>query len=155
MFLTPRTRPGNGGGQPGDCSGNPLYSHPPCKRHCCLWRVCRIDTTLYCLHMGVFNICVTALVYQYSVTCYVLCFLWTPGRVAAASAKANGDLNKHCQRNRNSFDYGLSLIFICTVPVKSLDTPTHSRVVLYFYYFLYGRIIVKTSKLGNNTCGIM
>ena len=33
-----------------------------------------------------------------------------------------------------------------TVPVKSLDTPTHSRVFLYFYYFLHCRIIVKTSK---------
>ena len=33
------------------------------------------------------------------------------------------------------------------VPVKSLDTPTHSRVFLYFKYFLHCRIIVKTSKL--------
>ena len=32
------------------------------------------------------------------------------------------------------------------VPVKSLDTPTHSRVFLYFDYFLHCRIIVKTSK---------
>ena len=30
-------------------------------------------------------------------------------------------------------------------------TPTHSRVFLYFYYFLHCRIIVKTSKLWNNT----
>uniref|UniRef100_A0A4W5PWM1 Fibroblast growth factor 11a n=1 Tax=Hucho hucho TaxID=62062 RepID=A0A4W5PWM1_9TELE len=35
---------------------------------------------------------------------------------------------------------------IHTVPVKSLDTPTHSRV-LYLYYFLHCRTIVKTSKL--------
>ena len=26
---------------------------------------------------------------------------------------------------------------ICTVPVKSLDTPTKSRVFLYFYYVLH------------------
>uniref|UniRef100_A0A8C7NZY0 EF-hand domain-containing protein n=1 Tax=Oncorhynchus mykiss TaxID=8022 RepID=A0A8C7NZY0_ONCMY len=37
-----------------------------------------------------------------------------------------------------------------TVPVKSLDTPTHSRVFLYFYYFLHCRIIVKTSKIWNH-----
>ena len=41
-----------------------------------------------------------------------------------------------------------------TVPVKSWDTPTHSRVFLYLYYFLHCRIIVKTSKLWNNTYGI-
>ena len=34
-----------------------------------------------------------------------------------------------------------------TVPVKSLDTPTHSGVVLYFDYFLHCRITVKTSTL--------
>lgn len=34
-----------------------------------------------------------------------------------------------------------------TVPVKNLDTPTHSRVFLYFYSFLHCRIIVNTSKL--------
>ena len=45
-------------------------------------------------------------------------------------------------------------IYICS-PVKSLDTPTHSRVFLYVYYFLHCRIIVKTSKLLNNTYGIM
>jgi hypothetical protein len=33
------------------------------------------------------------------------------------------------------------------VPVKSVDTPTHSRVFLNFYTFLHCRIIVKTSKL--------
>ena len=38
-----------------------------------------------------------------------------------------------------------------TVPVKSLDTPTHSMIFLYFDYFLHCRIIVKTSKLWNNT----
>ena len=32
-----------------------------------------------------------------------------------------------------------------------MDIPTHSRVYLYFYYFLHCRIIVKTSKLWNNT----
>uniref|UniRef100_A0A674DJS5 Solute carrier family 26 member 6, like 2 n=1 Tax=Salmo trutta TaxID=8032 RepID=A0A674DJS5_SALTR len=31
--------------------------------------------------------------------------------------------------------------------IKGLDTPTHSRVFLSFYYFLHCRIIVKTSKL--------
>uniref|UniRef100_A0A8C8HY04 PIPK domain-containing protein n=1 Tax=Oncorhynchus tshawytscha TaxID=74940 RepID=A0A8C8HY04_ONCTS len=35
---------------------------------------------------------------------------------------------------------------VLTIPVKSLDTPTHSRVFLYFYYFLHCRIIVKTSN---------
>ena len=44
---------------------------------------------------------------------------------------------------------------VYTVPVKSLDTPTHSRFFHYFYYFLHFRIIVKTSKLWNNTYGIM
>ena len=38
-----------------------------------------------------------------------------------------------------------------TLPVKSLDTPTHSRVFLCFYYFLHCRIKVKTSHLWNNT----
>ena len=33
-----------------------------------------------------------------------------------------------------------------TVPVKSLDTPTHSMVFLYFYYFLHCWITVKTSS---------
>ena len=33
-----------------------------------------------------------------------------------------------------------------TVPVKSLDTPNHSRVFLYLDYFLHCRIIEKTSK---------
>ena len=43
-----------------------------------------------------------------------------------------------------------------TVPVKTLDTPTHSRAFHYlFYYFLHCRIIVKTSKLWKNTNGIM
>jgi hypothetical protein len=39
--------------------------------------------------------------------------------------------------------------------VKRLDTPTLSRFFLYLYYFLQCRIIVKTSKLWNNTYGIM
>uniref|UniRef100_A0A4W5RWP0 Potassium voltage-gated channel subfamily H member 7 n=1 Tax=Hucho hucho TaxID=62062 RepID=A0A4W5RWP0_9TELE len=34
-----------------------------------------------------------------------------------------------------------------TLPVKSFRTPTHSRVFLYFYYFLHCRIVMKTSKL--------
>ena len=38
-----------------------------------------------------------------------------------------------------------------TAPIKRLDTPTHSRVFLYFYCFLHCRIIVETSKLWNNT----
>ena len=42
-----------------------------------------------------------------------------------------------------------------TLPVKSLDTHTHSRVFLYFYYVLQCVIIVKTSKLWNNTYGII
>ena len=33
-----------------------------------------------------------------------------------------------------------------TVPVKNLDTPTHSRVFLYFDYFIHCIIIVKTSN---------
>ncbi|CAB1347760.1 unnamed protein product, partial [Coregonus sp. 'balchen'] len=36
------------------------------------------------------------------------------------------------------------LLCVCTVPVKGLDTPTHSRVFLYFYCFLHCGIIVKT-----------
>jgi hypothetical protein len=44
---------------------------------------------------------------------------------------------------------------LCTVPVQGFDTPTHSRVFLYFYYFLQCTIIVKTSKLCNNTYEIM
>ncbi|CDQ77682.1 unnamed protein product [Oncorhynchus mykiss] len=36
---------------------------------------------------------------------------------------------------------------IFTVPVTSLDTFTHSRVFLYFCYFLHCRIILKISKL--------
>ena len=39
----------------------------------------------------------------------------------------------------------------CTLPVKSLDTPTHTRVFLYLSYFLHCIIIVKSSKLWNNT----
>uniref|UniRef100_A0A673YFZ9 SET binding factor 2 n=1 Tax=Salmo trutta TaxID=8032 RepID=A0A673YFZ9_SALTR len=34
-----------------------------------------------------------------------------------------------------------------TLPVKLLDTHTHFRVFLYFYYFLHCRIIVKTSRI--------
>ena len=34
---------------------------------------------------------------------------------------------------------------------KGFRTPTHSRVFLYFDYFLHCRIIVKTSELWNNT----
>ena len=52
----------------------------------------------------------------------------------------------------------VSCVLYCTwftVPVKSLDTPTHSRVFLYFYYFSHCRIIAMTSKLWNNTYGIM
>jgi hypothetical protein len=44
-------------------------------------------------------------------------------------------------------DVYILYIYIYTVPVKRLDTPTHSRVFLYFYYFLHCTIIVKTSKL--------
>jgi hypothetical protein len=44
------------------------------------------------------------------------------------------------------------LVILCTVPVKSLDTPTHSRAFLYIVLFvLHCRIIVKTSKSWNNT----
>ena len=38
-----------------------------------------------------------------------------------------------------------------TVPVKRLSTPTHSMVLIYFYYFLLFLLILKTSKLWNNT----
>ena len=40
------------------------------------------------------------------------------------------------------------------IPVKSLDTPAHSKVFLYFFtivYYFHCRIILKTSKLWNNT----
>uniref|UniRef100_A0AAZ3Q436 ZP domain-containing protein n=1 Tax=Oncorhynchus tshawytscha TaxID=74940 RepID=A0AAZ3Q436_ONCTS len=55
---------------------------------------------------------------------------------------------------------GMHLLFIttidiATVQVKSLDAPTYSRVFLYLDYFLHFRINVKTSKLCNNTYGIM
>ena len=46
-------------------------------------------------------------------------------------------------------------IYIYIVQVKGLDTPTHSRVFLYWYYFLHYRIIVKTSKRWNYTHGII
>ena len=48
-------------------------------------------------------------------------------------------------------EWGLENMSTRTVPVKSLDTLNYSRVFLYFYYFLHCRIIVKTSKLWNNT----
>ena len=38
---------------------------------------------------------------------------------------------------------------------KVFRTPTHSRGFLHIYYFLHSIIIVKTSKLWNNTYGIM
>ncbi|CDQ98591.1 unnamed protein product [Oncorhynchus mykiss] len=41
----------------------------------------------------------------------------------------------------------VGVLKINNLPVKSVDTPTHSRVFLYFLYFLHCRIIVKTSKL--------
>jgi hypothetical protein len=46
-------------------------------------------------------------------------------------------------------------IYIYSVPVKSLDNPTHSRAFLYFDYFPHHRIIVKASQLGNSTYGII
>jgi hypothetical protein len=42
-----------------------------------------------------------------------------------------------------------------TLTDKSFKTLTHSRVFLYFYYYQHCRKIVKTSKLLNNTYGIM
>jgi hypothetical protein len=40
---------------------------------------------------------------------------------------------------------------INTLPVKSLDTTTHSGCFFILFYFLHCWIIVKTSKLWNNT----
>jgi hypothetical protein len=53
-------------------------------------------------------------------------------------------------------DHSIKQLFytLHTVTVQGLDTPTHSRVFLYLYYFLLCRIIAKTSKLWNNTYGI-
>ena len=44
-------------------------------------------------------------------------------------------------------------MYIYTVPVKSLDTPSHS--ILYCNFVLYCILILKTSKLWKNTFGIM
>lgn len=58
-------------------------------------------------------------VYQCFVTCHVLCFLWNPGSVAAASTKANGDPNKQIKLTNFCFTFslGFSIIynpkFIC------------------------------------------
>ena len=57
------------------------------------------------------------------------------------------------KKGRGLNTFRVHCIFI--VPVNSLDTPTHSRVFLYFYYFLHCRIIVMKSKLWDNTYGIM
>ena len=46
-------------------------------------------------------------------------------------------------------------IMVYTVPVKSLDTPTHSRAFLYLYYFLRCRIKMKTSKRRNYTWNLV
>lgn len=51
------------------------------------------------------------------------------------------------QRGRSVATLAYLCTFLCTVPVRSLDTPTHSYVRLYFDYFLYCRAILKTSKL--------
>ena len=42
---------------------------------------------------------------------------------------------------------GAPLSSAYTVAVTGMDTPTHSRVFLYFDYFLHCRIIAKTSQL--------
>lgn len=48
-------------------------------------------------------------------------------------------------------------LHIHTIPVRSLDTPSHSMVFLYFYCFLHSkfRLTLETSKLWRNTYGIM
>ena len=61
-----------------------------------------------------------------------------------------------CPHHHHPHQYVLKCVQIkCTVAVKSLDTPTHSRDILYFHYFLHCRIIVKTSTLWKNTYGVM
>ena len=61
--------------------------------------------------------------------------------------------------NGNQWNYTVDLTLVIlpfqispgkyTVPVKRLDTPTHSRVFLYFYYFLHCGIIAKEIKKKN------
>uniref|UniRef100_A0A4W5RNG0 Prokineticin 2 n=1 Tax=Hucho hucho TaxID=62062 RepID=A0A4W5RNG0_9TELE len=48
----------------------------------------------------------------------------------------------------------VALFKIYSVPVKSLNTPTHSRVFLYLYYFIHCRIIAceKDSQCGGGMC---
>ena len=68
-----------------------------------------------------------------------------------AAARAGSRYKQHKWSLRAPGHKGPTDQFIYTVPVKSLDTPTHSMFFLYLYYFLHGRIAVKTSKLWNNT----
>jgi hypothetical protein len=49
----------------------------------------------------------------------------------------------------------VEIVGLHTVPVKSLDTPAHSRFFFHFYYFLHCRIIWMTWKLWKNTYRIM
>ena len=59
----------------------------------------------------------------------------TPGKADSI----RGTLN-----NIKSIIYNYNIIYSTS---QSLDTPTHSRGFLHFYYFIYCRIIVKTSTL--------
>ena len=76
--------------------------------------------------------------------------------VSCNNSKASNDTCTLWWKGKNNLPhvawYGdCNCVKLCTVPVKSLDTPAHSRVFLYFYYFLHCIIIVKTLKLWNNT----
>ena len=79
----------------------------------------------------------------------------------AVAVHSQDNSNPFCPPNWRSLWVGYSFLMVsdfmcvcmclcmsvCTVPVKSLDTPTHSRVFLYFDYFLHCRIIGNTSQL--------
>jgi hypothetical protein len=74
-------------------------------------------------------VCVTALAYQCFVTCRV--FVWTPGRIAPASAKANGDPNKSIACNNLVHMLAQFKIWACcTTQLPILDTKRLGRVVI-------------------------
>ena len=62
---------------------------------------------------------------------------------------------RHISRPVRVFIYPDVLALTYTVPVKSLDTPTHSRVFLYLYYFPYFRIVTQhtSSQKVLSICG--
>jgi hypothetical protein len=65
------------------------------------------------------------------------------------------DKNGATVRTAPAPDHCAVLFEVDKLPVRRLDTPTHPWGFLYFHYFLHCRIIVKTSKIGNNTNGKM